>query len=262
MHKFILLGNKDVLYQIPHYRALVEHAERYGKVYDAIPIKYDYTNRCMYCEKEIRKTYWTCIDCHEVWRYERDKKRRDEFIRTQDGHHVRSRGEKEIDDWLFENHIRHEYEKPVKKYLFSMDEKFERELNEGAISKRLKSIFRREGISLSGDVMVTRKREKDKFEIADYRDRETYSIEKEKRELKIYKKARRPMYCDWYLPDQDIYVEYWGMMKDVGYLRAREIKIKEYKRLPLKLLSIGSEDLNNLDEKLRKKFRELGVMLD
>ena len=69
------------------------------------------------------------------------------------------------------------------------------------------------------------------------------------------------MWCDWYLPDQEIYVEYWGMMDEAGYRRTRKRKIAEYNRLPLKLLSIEREDLDNLDETLREKFREFGVML-
>jgi hypothetical protein len=69
------------------------------------------------------------------------------------------------------------------------------------------------------------------------------------------------MWCDWYVPDHDIYVEYWGMTDDAGYRRTRERKIEEYKRLQLKLLSIERKDLDNLDETLRERFRELGVML-
>jgi hypothetical protein len=273
MHKFILVGNKNVLYQIPHYRALIDHAEQYGEVYEEIPEGYDYTNRCEYCGRPIEKRYGFCVACRNAVEHERDRGGLIQFIDgiivrsrgnipTVDGHWVRSEGEQKIDNWLQENSLNHRYEEHVKKYLFSVEKRFERDLKEGTISRGLRSIFRRKGISLSEDAVVTRRREEDKWEIADYREEETYSIEKERRELKIYKKARIPMWCDWYLPDYDIYVEYWGMMEDASYRRTKERKIREYNRLQLKLLSIGSEDLNNLDEKLRKKFRELDVVID
>lgn len=57
-------------------------------------------------------------------------------------------------------------------------------------------------------------------------------------------------------------VEYRGMVEDARYRRAREIKFREYNPLHSKLLSIEREDFVNLDERLREKFRELGVMLD
>jgi len=110
--------------------------------------------------------------------------------------------------------------------------------------------------------VVTRRGEEEKWDIADYGGRETYVIEKVRRKLRIYKKARIPMWCDWYLPDQDIYVEYWGMMDDASYQRTRERKQEEYNRLQLKLLSFEREDLDELDESLRKKFRDFGVLLE
>ena len=282
MRKFILLGNMNVLSQILHYSDFLEHIEQleqYGKVYNEIPEAYDYPIRCEWCGRALRIKRWRfCEDCYEAMQYERDSGGLIRFIDgiivrsqgnipTDDGHLVRSEEEKKIDNELNvitidRKRINHRYEELVKKYLFSVEERFERDLNEGTISRGLRSIFRRKRISLSEDAVVTRRRKEDKWKITDYREGETYSIEKERRKLKIYKKARRPMWCDWYIPDYDIYVEYWGMMEDARYQRTREEKEREYERLQLKLLSIEREDLDNLEEKLREKFRELGVVLD
>jgi len=282
MRKFILLGNMNVLSQIPHYRDFLEHIEQleqYGRVYNEIPEAYDYPIRCEWCGRPLRIRRWRfCEDCYEAMQYEKENGGLIQFIdgtivRTRgeesagDGHWVRSEGEKKIDKWFQENtieerSINHRYEEDVRKYLFNLDERSERDLSEGTISSRLMHIFRRKGISLSENAVVTRKGEEGKWEISDYGNNETYSIEKKGRKLKVYKKSRIPMWCDWYLPDYDIYVEYWGMMEDVRYERRREKKEEEYERLKFKLLSVKSEDLNNLDEKLRKKFRELGVVID
>ncbi|MGB2841247.1 MAG: AAA domain-containing protein [Halobacteriota archaeon] len=89
MHKFILLGNKNVLYQIPHYRALIDHAEQYGEVYEEIPEGYDYTNRCEYCGRPIEKRYEFCAACRNAVEHERDRGGLTQFI---DGIIVRSQG--------------------------------------------------------------------------------------------------------------------------------------------------------------------------
>ncbi len=67
------------------------------------------------------------------------------------------------------------------------------------------------------------------------------------------------MYCDWLLPKgdtfvDDIYVEYWGMMKEPEYAKGREVKEKIYRRNNLKLLSIEPEDMQNMHEILEYKL--------
>ena len=217
-------------------------------MYEGIPAGYDYTNRCDYCGKPIEQRWRFCAACFEAVKHERDRGGLNQFIDgiivrsrgnipTVDGHWVRSEGEQKIDNWLHENSINHRYEGDVKKYLFSLAERFERDLNEGSMSRRLSNEFRRRRYSLSEDAVVTKRGEEEKWDIVDYGGRETYVIEKARRKLRIYKKARIPMWCDWYLPDQEIYVEYWGMMDDASYQRTRERKQEEYNRLQLKLLS-------------------------
>ena len=79
---------------------------------------------------------------------------------------------------------------------------------------------------------------------------------------------------DWYLPEFDIYIEYWGFYGK-NYMKRKEEKIKLYKEGKLKLISIEDimfKDLYfNLEELLKEyvKFLDLkkhcpncGILLD
>jgi len=68
---------------------------------------------------------------------------------------------------------------------------------------------------------------------------------------------------DFYLPDFDVYVEYWGMVGvDNDYDRSkytREMKYKmaRYHDLGVKFISIYPDNLKNLDWVFRKRFKEV-----
>jgi len=62
--------------------------------------------------------------------------------------------------------------------------------------------------------------------------------------------------CDFYLPQYDVYVEFWWMDNE-KYLKRKEEKIKIYKENNLKLIWLENKDLNNLDESLLKKLKSL-----
>lgn len=66
------------------------------------------------------------------------------------------------------------------------------------------------------------------------------------------------LYCDWYLPEYDVYVEFWGSVhkKDNGTHRKHKEKI--YKKNGLKLINIEDEDLINLNDRLN---HELGCYI-
>jgi len=59
--------------------------------------------------------------------------------------------------------------------------------------------------------------------------------------------------CDFYLPDTDTYVEYWGKDDEV-YRRYRENKEKFYSEEGLKLISLDEEDLKHIDDVLMSKL--------
>jgi hypothetical protein len=73
---------------------------------------------------------------------------------------------------------------------------------------------------------------------------------------------------DFYLPDYDVYIEYWGMVdvaddwKRREYVRAMRWKMAKYREYRIKFISIYPRNLRNLDWILRKKFHEVtGVEL-
>jgi hypothetical protein len=73
-------------------------------------------------------------------------------------------------------------------------------------------------------------------------------------------KISRP---DFYLPDYDVYVEFWGML-DVEndydrkkYERTMRYKMAKYHRRGVKFVSLYPRDLPNLDWIFREKFTEL-----
>ena len=72
-------------------------------------------------------------------------------------------------------------------------------------------------------------------------------------------KVSRP---DFHLTEHDVYVEYWGMVnvqderKRAQYVRSMEHKMARYHELGIKFISIHPEDMKNLDEIFRAKFRK------
>ena len=53
--------------------------------------------------------------------------------------------------------------------------------------------------------------------------------------------------CDFYLPDLNLFIEYWGIYHNENYLKRKEIKLILYKKLKLNLLSIEWDE-NPIDK--------------
>lgn len=70
-------------------------------------------------------------------------------------------------------------------------------------------------------------------------------------------------YPDFYLPDYDVYVEYWGLVDaDDEWTRERYIKrmkkkMAQYYRNNIKFISIYPDNLKNLDWIFRRKFQKV-----
>ena len=105
--------------------------------------------------------------------------------RTSDGHYVRSRAEAMIDDWLFNHHIAHAYERKL---------------------------------PVEDDAL-----------------------------------------CDFYLPQGNVYIEFWGKEDDPAYARRMQEKQQIYKRHNLRLISLTDAELYRLDDHMPSLLRRHGV---
>lgn len=66
------------------------------------------------------------------------------------------------------------------------------------------------------------------------------------------------MYCDFYLPDFDLYIEFWGMESNPKYKSRKTKKLEIYRQNGLKLLEVKDEHINNLDDFLTAQLVKFG----
>jgi len=67
-----------------------------------------------------------------------------------------------------------------------------------------------------------------------------------------------PIKYDWYLPKQDVYIEYWGFFGK-EYEKRKEEKLNLYRKGKLKLISIENEMFNDIFPKLEKELKKQHV---
>ena len=56
-------------------------------------------------------------------------------------------------------------------------------------------------------------------------------------------------HCDFYLPDEDVYVEFWGMSGNEDYKKYKEWKRPLYQANGYKLISLIPDDLKNFRDR-------------
>jgi hypothetical protein len=66
-------------------------------------------------------------------------------------------------------------------------------------------------------------------------------------------------YCDFYLPQSKVYIEYWGMEKDSAYAARMAKKQALYAKHGFKLVELGDAELENLDDNLPRLLIPHGV---
>ena len=66
-------------------------------------------------------------------------------------------------------------------------------------------------------------------------------------------------YCDFYLPQNKVYIEFWGMEKDPAYLRRKKEKKAIYAQHNLNLVELADAELENLDDNLARLLIPFGV---
>ncbi len=67
------------------------------------------------------------------------------------------------------------------------------------------------------------------------------------------------LYSDFFIPTENVYIEYWGMENDPKYLERKTIKLEIYKKYDFKLIELTDDDISNLDDQLPKKLLKFGI---
>ena len=67
------------------------------------------------------------------------------------------------------------------------------------------------------------------------------------------------LYSDFFIPTENVYIEFWGMEDDPKYADRKKIKIEIYKKYDFKLIELNDSDISNLDDHLPKKLLKYGI---
>ncbi len=70
------------------------------------------------------------------------------------------------------------------------------------------------------------------------------------------------VYCDFYIPSQKVYIEFWGMEGKPSYDERKAEKVAIYERYAFHLVELGDEDIANLDDVLPRRLIKFGVVVD
>jgi hypothetical protein len=69
------------------------------------------------------------------------------------------------------------------------------------------------------------------------------------------------LYCDFYLPEGKVYIEYWGLENDPKYLSRKEAKRSIYKKYNFNLIELTEEHVKNLDDLLPKMLLKHNIIV-
>lgn len=79
-------------------------------------------------------------------------------------------------------------------------------------------------------------------------------------ERKVYfASCNQSALCDFYLPDYDVYVEFWGMEENEQYAAYKLWKEPLYRHNGYRLVSLHFEDLKNFRDSLRREMKACGA---
>lgn len=78
------------------------------------------------------------------------------------------------------------------------------------------------------------------------------------RQLPIEEEA----YCDFYIPDGKVYIEYWGLERDPKYQSRMTTKKALYEKHKFKLIELTDEHIRNLDDALPKELLKYDILLN
>lgn len=67
------------------------------------------------------------------------------------------------------------------------------------------------------------------------------------------------LYSDFFIPSENVYIEFWGMEDDPKYAERKKVKIEIYKKYDFKLIELNDNDISNLDDHLPRKLLKYGI---
>ena len=67
------------------------------------------------------------------------------------------------------------------------------------------------------------------------------------------------LYSDFFIPTENVYIEFWGKEDDPKYAERKKVKIEIYKKYDFKLIELNDSDISNLDDHLPKKLLKYGI---
>lgn len=70
------------------------------------------------------------------------------------------------------------------------------------------------------------------------------------------------LYCDFYIPDGKVYIEFWGLENDPKYRERKEKKKEIYKKYGFNLIELSDEHIQSLDDFLPKMLLKFNVIVD
>lgn len=72
-----------------------------------------------------------------------------------------------------------------------------------------------------------------------------------------FEETNENAHCDFYLPEKDVYIEFWGMYKDASYERYKRWKESNYLQNGIRFVSLYPSDLKNLRDRLNEALRQV-----
>jgi hypothetical protein len=69
------------------------------------------------------------------------------------------------------------------------------------------------------------------------------------------------LFCDFYIPEGKVYIEYWGMEKDPKYSARKKEKIEIYKKYSFNLIELNDDHVKNLDDYLPKILLKHNIVI-
>lgn len=67
------------------------------------------------------------------------------------------------------------------------------------------------------------------------------------------------LYSDFFIPTENVYIEFWGMEDDPKYAERKKVKMEIYRKYDFKLIELNDSDISNLDDHLPKKLLKYGI---